>query len=156
MSRFCANHKATPSTRTFFTCPLCYASRERAEGEARGSKAACTTNGSTETKLNKEKKDLQSERQERAQQDSMEVGDIILKEANAKLHLLSWRIRILKRYLLLSTANTGMQQAREQWISVSKRKQSIRNTFLSQPSDPKCKKSSLPMWKTWNCDSEIY
>ena len=40
--------------------------------------------------LSKEKNDLQceekeSERQERAQQDSMEVGDTILKEANAKL-----------------------------------------------------------------------
>ena len=41
-------------------------------------------------RLSKEKKDLQCEekdleRQERAQQDSMEVGDTILKEANAKL-----------------------------------------------------------------------
>ena len=42
----------------------------------------------------------------------------------------------------ISTANTGMQQAREQRRSVSKTKESIIKTFLSQrASDPKSKKS---------------
>ena len=36
----------------------------------------------------------------------------------------------------ISTTNTGMQEAMEQRRSVSKRKQSILNTLLSQPSDP--------------------
>ena len=87
--------------------------------------------------LSREKKDLQCkekelERKGRAQQDSMEVGDTILKKhmQNCKQPC---RIRILKRYLLLKpvieaaqkkicTTNTGMQQAREQRRSVSKRK----------------------------------
>ena len=106
--------------------------------------------------LSKEKKDLQCEekeleRRERAQQDSMEVGDTILKEANAKLQA-ALKNKDFKEVSVaqamieaaqkkISTANTGMQQAREQRRSVSKRKQSIINTFLSQPSDPKCKKS---------------
>ena len=106
--------------------------------------------------LSEEKKDLQCEekeleRQERAQQDSMEVGDTILKEANAKLkaalknkdfkEVSVAQAMIEAAQKKISTANTGMQQAREQRRSVSKRKQSIINTFLSQPSDPKCKKS---------------
>ena len=106
--------------------------------------------------LSKEKKDLQCEekeleRRERAQQDSMEVGDTILKEANAKLQA-ALKNKDFKEVSVaqamieaaqkkISTTNTGMQQAREQRRSVSKRKQSIINTFLSQPSDPKCKKS---------------
>ena len=81
----------------------------------------------------------------------MEVGDTILKEANAKLQaalknkdfkevsVAQAMIEVAQKKI--STANTGMQQAREQRRSVSKRKQSIINTFLSQPSDPKCKKS---------------
>ena len=99
--------------------------------------------------LSKEEKEL--ERQERAQQDSMKVGDTILKEANAKLQaalknkdfkeVSVAQAMIEAAHKKISTANTGMQQAREQQRSVSKRKLSIINTFLSQPSDPKCKKS---------------
>ena len=104
----------------------------------------------------REKKDLQCEekeleRKERAQQDSMEVGDTILKEANAKLQaalknkdfneVSVAQAMIEAAQKKISTANTGMQQASEQQRSVSKRKQSIINTFLSQPSDPKSKKS---------------
>ena len=104
--------------------------------------------------LSKEKEDLQSEekeleRKDRAQQDSMEVGDTILKEANAKLQaalknknfkeLSVAQAMIEAAQKKISTTNTGMQRARGQRISVSKRKQSVINTFLSQPSDPKCK-----------------
>ena len=99
--------------------------------------------------LSREKKEL--ERKERARQDSTEVGDTILKEANAKLQA-ALKNKDFKEVSVaqamieaaqkeISTANTGMQQAREQRRSVSKRKQSIINTFLSQPSDPKSKKS---------------
>ena len=105
--------------------------------------------------LRREKKDLQCEerdleRKERGQQDSMEVGDAILKEANAKLQA-ALKNQDFKEVFVaeamteaaqkkMSTANTGMKQAREQRRSVSKTKRSIINTFLSQPSDPKSKK----------------
>ena len=76
----------------------------------------------------------------------------ILKEANAKLQA-AFKNQDFKEVSVaeamieaaqkkISTANTGMQQATEQRSrSVSKTKQSIINTFLSQPSDPKSKKS---------------
>ena len=41
----------------------------------------------------------------------------------------------------ISSANKAMQQTREQQQSVSKRKQIIINTFLSQPNKPKFKKT---------------
>ena len=41
----------------------------------------------------------------------------------------------------ISSANKAMQQTREQQQSVSKRRQTIINTFLSQPSKPKFKKT---------------
>ena len=106
--------------------------------------------------LRREKKDIQCkerelEREERAQQDSMEVGDAILNEANAKLQA-ALKNQDFKEVSVaeamtkaaqkkISTANTGMQQTREQRRSVSKTKESIMKTFLSQPSDPKTKKS---------------
>ena len=103
-----------------------------------------------------EKKDLNSkekelERQEAAQQECMEVGDTILKEANAKLRA-AVRKKDFKEVSVaqatieaaekkISSANKAMQQTREQQQSVSKRKQIIINTFLSQPSKPKFKKT---------------
>ena len=106
--------------------------------------------------LAKEKKDLNSkekelERQEAAQQECMEVGDTILKEANAKLRA-AVRKKDFKEVSVaqatieaaekkISSANKAMQQTREQQQSVSKRKQIIINTFLSQPSKPKFKKT---------------
>ena len=106
--------------------------------------------------LAKEKKDLNSkekelERQEAAQQECMEVGDTILKEANAKLRA-AVRNKDFKEVSVaqamieaaekkISSANKAMQQTREQQQSVSKRKQTIINTFLSQPSQPKFKKT---------------
>ena len=41
----------------------------------------------------------------------------------------------------ISSANKAMQQTREQQQSVSKRRQTIINTFLSQPSKQKFKKT---------------
>lgn len=106
--------------------------------------------------LAKEKKDLNSkekelERQEAAQQECMEVGDTILKEANAKLRA-AVRKKDFKEVSVaqamieaaekkISSANKAMQQTREQQQSVSKRKQTIINTFLSQPSKTKFKKT---------------
>ena len=106
--------------------------------------------------LAKEKKDPNSkekelERQEAAQQECMEVGDTILKEANAKLRA-AVRNKDFKEVSVaqamieaaekkISSANKAMQQTREQQQSVSKRKQTIINTFLSQPSKPKFKKT---------------
>ena len=97
-------------------------------------------------KLSRQKKDLQCkekelERKERAQQDSMEVGDTILKEATAKLQA-ALKNKDFKEVSVaqamieaaqkkISTANTGMQQARGQRGFVSKRKQSIINKHLS-------------------------
>ena len=88
----------------------------------------------------------------------MEVGDTILKEGNAKLQA-ALKNKDFKEVSVaqamieaaqkkISTANTGMQQAREQRRSVSRRKQRIINTFLSQPSDPKSKKSGTSMFTT--------
>ena len=109
-----------------------------------------------EQQLAKEKNDLQSkekelERQETVQQDSMDVGDTILKEANAKLRA-AMKNKDFKEVSVaqamietaqkkISGANTAMQQTREKQKSVSKRKLSIIDTFLSQPSKPKSKKS---------------
>ena len=106
--------------------------------------------------LAKEKKDLNSkekelERQEAAQQECMEVGDTILKEANAKLRA-AVRKKDFKEVSVaqatiedaekkISSANKAMQQTREQQQSVSKRKQTIINTFLSQQVKPKFKKT---------------
>ena len=106
--------------------------------------------------LAKEKKDLNSkekelESQEAAQQECMEVGDTILKEANAKLRA-AVRKKDFKEVSVaqamieaaekkISSANKAMQQTREQQQSVSKRKQTIINTFLSQPSKTKFKKT---------------
>ena len=42
----------------------------------------------------------------------------------------------------ISSANTGMQQTKEQQRSVSKQKRSIINIFLSQPSKSESKKTS--------------
>ena len=122
----------------------------------------------------REKKDLQYEekpleRKERAQQDtcSIEVGDAILKEANEKLQAAlknkgfrgiccsSQWLKLLKRRSIQLTQGYSRQGSNED-RSVSKRKQSIINILQSQPSDPKSKKSWMPMWKIWNCDSEIY
>ena len=104
--------------------------------------------------LAKEKKDLHSkekqlERQEAAQQECMEDGDTILKEPNAKLRA-AVRNQDFKEVSVaqamieasekkISSANKAMQQTREQQQSVSKRRQTIINTFLSQPSKPKFK-----------------
>ena len=104
--------------------------------------------------LAKEKKDLNSkekqlERQEAAQQECMEDGDTILKESNAKLRA-AVRNQDFKEVSVaqamieasekkISSANKAMQQTREQQQSVSKRRQTIINTFLSQPSKPKFK-----------------
>ena len=106
--------------------------------------------------LAKEKKDLNSkekelERQEAAQQECMEVEDTILKEANAKLRA-AVRKKDFKEVSVaqatieaaekkISSANKAMQQTREQQQSVSKRKQTIINTFLSQQVKPKFKKT---------------
>ena len=88
----------------------------------------------------KEKEDLQSkekqlERQETAQQDYMEVGDAILKDANEKLQAAlknkdSKEVSIAQAMIeaaqkKIRSAKTGLQQTREQQKSVSKRKQSI-------------------------------
>ena len=81
----------------------------------------------------------------------MEVGDTILKEANAKLRA-AVRNKDFKEVSVaqamieaaekkISSANKAMQQTREQQQSVSKRKQTIINTFLAQPSQPKFKKT---------------
>ena len=96
--------------------------------------------------LRREKKDLQCkerelERKERAQQDSMEVGDAILNEANAKLQA-ALKNQDFKEVSVaeamteaaqkkISTANTGMQQAQEQRRSISKTKESIIKTFIT-------------------------
>ena len=106
--------------------------------------------------LAKEKKDLNSkakefERQEAAQQECMEVGDTILKEANAKLRA-AMRNKDFKEVSVaqamieaaekkISSANKAMQQTREQQQSVTKQRQTIINNFLSQPSKPKFKKT---------------
>ena len=84
--------------------------------------------------LVKDKKDLQSkekelERQETTQQDSMEVGDTILKEANTKLRA-AMKNKDFKEVSVaqamieaaqkkISSANKGMQQTREQQRSIS-------------------------------------
>ena len=71
----------------------------------------------------REKKEL--ERQERDQQDSMEVGNSILKEANAKLQALlknkDFKEVSVAQAMIeaaekkkISTTNTGMRAAREQ------------------------------------------
>ncbi|PFX25307.1 hypothetical protein AWC38_SpisGene10081 [Stylophora pistillata] len=107
--------------------------------------------------LAKEKKDLNSkekelERQEAAQQECMEVGDTILKEANAKLRD-AMRNKDFKEVSVaqamieaaqkkISSANKAMQQTREQQKSVLKRKQNIINTFLLQPRKLKLKKTT--------------
>ena len=81
----------------------------------------------------------------------MEVGDTISKEANAKLRA-AVRKKDFKEVSVaqamieaaekkISSANKAMQQTREQQQSVSKRKQTIINTFLSQPSKTKFKKT---------------
>ena len=74
----------------------------------------------------------------------MEVGDTIWKEANAKLRA-AVRNKDFKEVSVvqaiieaaekkISGASKAMQQTREQQQSVSKRKQTIINNFLSQPS----------------------
>ena len=81
----------------------------------------------------------------------MEVGDTILKEANAKLRA-AVRNKDFKEVSVaqamieaaekkISSANKAMQQTRGQQQSVSKKKQTIINTFLSQPTKPKFKKT---------------
>ena len=98
--------------------------------------------------LNSKEKEL--ERQEAAQQECMKVGDTILKEANAKLWAavrnkdfkeVSVAQAMIEAAEKISSANKAMQQTREQQQSVSKRKQTIINTFLSQQVKPKCKKT---------------
>ena len=107
-------------------------------------------------KLAKEKEDLQSkekqlERQETAQQDSMEVGDAILKDANEKLQA-ALKNKDFKEVSVaqamieaaqkkIRSAKTRLQQTREQQKSLSKRKQSIIDGFSSQPSRGRAKKS---------------
>ena len=106
--------------------------------------------------LAREKKDLNSkekelERQEAAQEECMEAGDTIWNEANAKLRA-AVRNKDFKEVSVvqaiieaaekkISGANKAMQQTREQQQSLSKRKQTIINTFPSQPSKPKFKKT---------------
>ena len=79
----------------------------------------------------------------------MEDGDTILKEPNAKLRA-AVRNKDFKEVSVaqamieasekkISSANKAMQQTREQQQSVSKRRQTIINTFLSQPRKPKFK-----------------
>ena len=106
--------------------------------------------------LAKEKKDLNSkekelERQEAAQEECMEAGDTIWDEANAKLRA-AVRNKDFKEVSVvqaiieaaekkISGSSKAMQQTREQQQSVSKRKQTIINNFLSQPSKTKFKKT---------------
>ena len=104
--------------------------------------------------LAKEKKDLKSkekqlERQEAAQQECMEDGNAILKEPNAKLRaamrhkdfkevsVAQAMIEALERSVVL-TKRCSRQGSNS---SLSKRRQTIINTFLSQPSKPKFKKT---------------
>ena len=56
----------------------------------------------------------------------------------------------------ITSANIGMQLTREQQRSFSKRNQSIINAFLSQPSNPKSKKSWTPVLKVWIRDLKLW
>ena len=96
-------------------------------------------------------KEKQLERQETAQQDCMEVGHATLKDANEKLQA-ALKNKDFKEVSIaqamfeaaqkkIRSAKTGLQQTREQQKPVSKRKQSIIDSFLSQPSKAKAKKS---------------
>ena len=80
----------------------------------------------------------------------MEVGDAILKDANEKLQAalknkdfkeVSIAQAMFEAAQKIRSAKTGLQQTREQQKPVSKRKQSIIDSFLSQPSKAKAKKS---------------
>ena len=81
----------------------------------------------------------------------MEVGDAILKDANEKLQA-ALKNEDFKEVSIaqamfeaaqkkIRSCKTGLQQTREQQKSVSKRKQSIIDSFLSQPGKAKAKKS---------------